>query len=142
MAKTSHKSWILPLIHHKKFHGNVLGASAYLFWRHAVNLRSKKATLMFEGTTLVREPNILIRPLQNVEEMSIAKLQHRIWGYSALDTVPIAFIVAGVAARSWRFTRATRGFARLRRHPSLNTLSAFPMVGVVPEFQNRALADC
>jgi hypothetical protein len=44
---------------------------------------------MSEGVAPVKEPGILIRPLQVVEEMSIGvDLQRRVWGYTEIDTVP------------------------------------------------------
>jgi predicted GNAT superfamily acetyltransferase len=51
---------------------------------------------MSEGMASVKEPGIMIRPLQEVEEMSIGvDLQRRVWGYAEIDTVPDQiFIVA------------------------------------------------
>jgi predicted GNAT superfamily acetyltransferase len=106
---------------------------------------SKKTTPMFEGTAFVKEPDILIRPLQNVEEMSIGvKLQHRIWGYSAIDTIPDQmFIVAkesgGQVLGAFHegdpvgFALAFAGIHH--RKPYLHS----HMVGIVPEFQNQGV---
>jgi predicted GNAT superfamily acetyltransferase len=106
---------------------------------------SEKTTLIFEGTALVKEPDILIRTLQNVEEMSIGvKLQHRIWGYSAIDTVPDQmFIVAkesgGQVLGAFHKSDAVGfalAFAAIHgRTPYLHS----HMVGVAPEFQNQGV---
>jgi len=100
---------------------------------------------MFEGAAPVKEPDILIRPLQNVEEMNIGvNLQHRVWGYSALDTVPNQmFIVAkesGGQVLGAFSKRDPVGFALAfagihHRTPYLHS----HMVAVVPEFQNQGV---
>src|SRR5258705_11857231 len=51
---------------------------------------------MSEGVASVKGQGIVIRALQEVEEMSIGvDLQRRVWGYTEIDTVPDQiFIVA------------------------------------------------
>jgi len=100
---------------------------------------------MFEGIALVEEPNILIRPLQNVEEMSIGvKLQHRIWGYSAIDTVPDQMFIVAKESGGQVLGAFHKGdpvgfalaFAGIHhRTPYLHS----HMVGVMPEFQNQGV---
>jgi predicted GNAT superfamily acetyltransferase len=100
---------------------------------------------MFEETAPVREPDILIRPLQNVEEMKIGvNLQHHVWGYSAIETVPNQmFIVAkesGGQVLGAFHKEGPVGFALAfagihRRTPYLHS----HMVGVVPKFQNQGV---
>lgn len=100
---------------------------------------------MFEGTALVKEPDILIRPLQNVEEMSIGvKLQHRIWGYSAIDTVPDQMFIVAKESGGQVLGAFHKGdpvgfalaFAAIHgRTPYLHS----HMVGVLPEFQNQGV---
>jgi predicted GNAT superfamily acetyltransferase len=100
---------------------------------------------MFEGAASVEAPAILIRPLQNVGEMSIGvNLQHRIWGYSAIETVPNQmFIVAkesgGQVLGAFHKDEPV-GFALAfagmhHRTPYLHS----HMVGVAPEFQNQGV---
>jgi predicted GNAT superfamily acetyltransferase len=44
---------------------------------------------MSEGLVSVKELGIIIRPLQEAEEMSIGvDLQRRVWGYAEIDTAP------------------------------------------------------
>jgi predicted GNAT superfamily acetyltransferase len=100
---------------------------------------------MFEGTAFVKEPDILIRPLQNVEEMSVGvKLQHFIWGYSAIDTVPDQMFIVAKESGGQVLGAFHKGdpvgfalaFAAIHgRTPYLHS----HMVGVVPEFQNQGV---
>jgi predicted GNAT superfamily acetyltransferase len=100
---------------------------------------------MTEGMASVKEPGILIRPLQEVQEMSIGvDLQRRVWGYSEIDTVPDqVFIVAKESGGqvlgafhqgkaigfALAFAGVHRGTVYLHSH----------MVGVVPEYQDRGV---
>lgn len=93
----------------------------------------------------MQAPTILIRPLRNVEEMNIGvNLQHRVWGYSAIETVPNQmFIVAkesgGQVLGAFHkddpvgFALAFAGIHH--RTPYLHS----HMVGVAPEFQNQGV---
>jgi len=93
----------------------------------------------------VKETGIVIRPLQEVEEMSIGvDLQRRVWGYTEIDTVPDQiFIVAresgGQVLGAFHEDKAI-GFAlafagvhggRIHLHSQ--------MVAVLPEYQNRGV---
>jgi hypothetical protein len=55
---------------------------------------------MSEGIASLKELGIVVRPLPEVEEMSIGvELQHRVSDYSAIDAVPgQLFVVARRAA--------------------------------------------
>jgi predicted GNAT superfamily acetyltransferase len=121
-------------------------ALPHIYFGAALQMRfSKKTTPMFEGAGLVKEPDILIRPLQNVEEMSIGvKLQHHIWGYSAIDTVPDQMFIVAKESGGQVLGAFHKGdpvgfalaFAAIHgRTPYLHS----HMVGVVPEFQNRGV---
>jgi predicted GNAT superfamily acetyltransferase len=100
---------------------------------------------MSEGMASVKEPGIMIRPLQEVEEMSIGvDLQRRVWGYAEIDTVPDQiFIVAresgGQVLGAFHEDKAI-GFAlafagvhggRIHLHSH--------MVAVLPEYQDRGV---
>jgi predicted GNAT superfamily acetyltransferase len=100
---------------------------------------------MFEGTASGKEPGILIRPLQEVDEMSIGvDLQRRVWGYTEIDTVPDQiFIVAresggqvlgafhenNAIGFALAFAGAHGGRVHLHSH----------MVAVLPEYQDRGV---
>ena len=100
---------------------------------------------MFEEAAAVQVSDILIRPLRSVEEMSVAvTLQHRVWGYSAIETVPNQmFIVAkesGGQVLGAFHQDDPVGFALAfaaihHRRPYLHS----HMVGVAPEFQNQGV---
>lgn len=100
---------------------------------------------MSEGIAPVKEPGITIRPLQEVEEMSIGvDMQRRVWGYAEIDTVPDQiFIVAresgGQVLGAFHEDKAI-GFAlafagvhggRIHLHSH--------MVAVLPEYQDRGV---
>ncbi len=100
---------------------------------------------MSEGMASVKEPGILIRPLQEVQEMSIGvDLQRRVWGYTEIDTVPDQiFVVAresgGQVLSAFHEDKAI-GFAlafagvhggRIHLHSH--------MVAVLPEYQDRGV---
>jgi len=100
---------------------------------------------MSEGMASVKETGIMIRPLQEVEEMSIGvDLQRRVWGYAEIDTVPDQiFIVAresgGQVLGAFHEDKAI-GFAlafagvhggRIHLHSH--------MVAVLPEYQDRGV---
>ena len=100
---------------------------------------------MSEGMASVKEPGIMIRPLQRVEEMGIGvDLQRRVWGYAEIDTVPDQiFIVAresgGQVLGAFHEDKAI-GFAlafagvhggRIHLHSH--------MVAVLPEYQDRGV---
>jgi predicted GNAT superfamily acetyltransferase len=105
---------------------------------------SKTTTLMFEGTALVKEPNILIRPLQNVEMSIAVNLQHRIWGYSAIDTVPDQMFIVAKESGGQVLGAFHQGdpvgfalaFAGIHHR---TTYLHSHIVGVVPEFQNQGV---
>jgi predicted GNAT superfamily acetyltransferase len=100
---------------------------------------------MLEGMASVKERGIVIRPLREVEEMSIGvDLQRRVWGYTELDTVPDQmFIVARESGGqvlgafhegkpigfALAFAGVHGGRVYLHSH----------MVGVVPEYQDRGV---
>jgi predicted GNAT superfamily acetyltransferase len=100
---------------------------------------------MTDATGSVKEPGILIRPLQEGPDMRIGvDLQQRVWNYSDIDTVPDQmFVVAretggqvlGAFHRdqpigfAMAFVGAHRGVTYLHSH----------MVGVVPDYQDRGV---
>jgi predicted GNAT superfamily acetyltransferase len=100
---------------------------------------------MGEGIASVKEPRILIRPLQEVAEMSIAvELQRRVWGYNEIDIVPEQmFVVAKESGGqvlgafhqgeaigfALAFAGVHRGTVHLHSH----------MVGVAPEYQGHGV---
>jgi predicted GNAT superfamily acetyltransferase len=100
---------------------------------------------MAEGSASEKEPGIVIRPLQEAQEMRAGvELQQRIWGYADIDIVPDQmFIVAresgGQVLAAFQgdepigFALAFAGFhhgtAYLHSH----------MVGVAPEYQDRGV---
>lgn len=100
---------------------------------------------MSEGMASVKGQSIVIRPLEEVEEMSIGvDLQRQVWGYSEIDTVPDQmFIVARESGgqvlgafhedRAIGFALAFVGVHRGRIHLHSH------MVGVLPEYQNRGV---
>jgi predicted GNAT superfamily acetyltransferase len=100
---------------------------------------------MSEGIASVKEPGIMIRPLQEVEEMSICVgLQRRVWGYAEIDTVPDQiFIVAresgGQVLAAFHEDKAI-GFALAFAgvHGGKIHLHSH-MVAVLPEFQDRGV---
>jgi predicted GNAT superfamily acetyltransferase len=100
---------------------------------------------MAEGSASMKEPEIVIRPLQEVEEMSLGvDLQRSVWGYSEIDTVPDQmFIVAkesgGQVLGAFHQHRAV-GFALAfaGTHRGMVYLHSH-MVGVLPEFQDRGV---
>jgi len=100
---------------------------------------------MSEGAASVKGQGIVIRALQEVEEMSIGvDLQRRVWGYTEIDTVPDQiFIVAresgGQVLGAFHEDKAI-GFAlafagvhggRIHLHSH--------MVAVLPEYQDRGV---
>ena len=100
---------------------------------------------MSKGMASVKETGIMIRPLQEVGEMSIGvDLQRRVWGYTEIDTVPDQiFIVAresgGQVLGAFHEDKAI-GFAlafagvhggRIHLHSH--------MVAVLPEYQDRGV---
>jgi predicted GNAT superfamily acetyltransferase len=100
---------------------------------------------MSEGMASVREPGIMIRPLQKVEEMGIGlDLQRRVWGYAEIDTVPDQiFIVAresgGQVLGAFHGDKAI-GFALAFAgvHGGKIHLHSH-MVAVLPEYQDRGV---
>jgi predicted GNAT superfamily acetyltransferase len=98
---------------------------------------------MSEGMASVKEPGILIRPLQEVVEMGICvDLQRRVWGYAEIDTVPDqVFIVAresgGQVLGAFHGDKAI-GFALAFAgvHGGRIYLHSH-MVAVLPEYQDR-----
>ncbi len=92
-----------------------------------------------------REPGIRIRPLQEVEDMSIGvDLQRRVWGYAEIDTVPDQiFIVARESGgqvlgafhedKAIGFALAFAGVHGARIHLHSH------MVAVLPEYQDRGV---
>jgi predicted GNAT superfamily acetyltransferase len=100
---------------------------------------------MSDAIAPVKEQEIVIRPLHQVEDMRIGvELQNRIWGYSAIDMVPEQlFVVANesgghvLAAFAGRqpigFALAFAGLHHGRHHLHSH------MVGVIPEFQDRGV---
>jgi predicted GNAT superfamily acetyltransferase len=105
----------------------------------------RKTPIVPERIESVKEEGILVRPLQEVEEMSIGvDIQRRVWGHSEIDTVPgQVFVVAhetgGQVLGAFQqgkaigfalaFVGAHRGAVYLHSH----------MVGVLPEFQDRGV---
>jgi len=97
---------------------------------------------MAEGITSLKEPRFLVRPLREVQEMSIGvDLQRRVWGYNESDIVPDEmFVVAKESGGqvfgafhqnqpvgfALAFAGTQHGMVYLHSH----------MVGVVPEYQN------
>lgn len=100
---------------------------------------------MSEGMAFVKEPGIMIRPLQAVEEMGIGvDLQRRVWGYAEIDTVPDQiFIVAkesgGQVLGAFHEDKAI-GFALAFAgvHGGKIHLHSH-MVAVLPEYQDRGV---
>ncbi len=100
---------------------------------------------MSDAIAPARNGPIVIRPLHKVEEMRIGvELQHRIWGYADIDTVPEQlFIVAiesgGHVLAAFSGT-APVGFALSFAgiHHQTHHLHSH-MVGVLPEFQDRGV---
>jgi predicted GNAT superfamily acetyltransferase len=100
---------------------------------------------MSEGTASGKQTGIVVRPLHDVDEMKIGvDLQHRVWGYSPIDTVPEQmFVVAnesgGQVLAAFHndepvgFALAFAGIHGARRHLHSH------MVAVVPEFQDRGV---
>ena len=100
---------------------------------------------MSEGMASVKEPGIVIRPLQEVDEMSIGvDLQRRVWGYTEIDTVPDQiFIVARESGgqvlgafhegKAIGFALAFAGVHGGRIHLHSH------MVAVLPEYQDRGV---
>jgi predicted GNAT superfamily acetyltransferase len=100
---------------------------------------------MDEGIASLKEPGIMIRPLQEVQEMSIGvDLQRRVWGYREIDTVPSQmFIVAresgGQVLGAFHHGKAigfALAFAGIRRGA---VYLHSHMVGVLPEYQDRGV---
>jgi predicted GNAT superfamily acetyltransferase len=95
-----------------------------------------------EGIALVKEEEILVRPLEQIEEMKIGvDLQRQIWGYGEIDIVPDQmFIVARESGGqvigafyngkpvgfALAFVGVHDGTAHLHSH----------MVGVLPEYRD------
>jgi predicted GNAT superfamily acetyltransferase len=100
---------------------------------------------MAEEIASVKEPSILVRPLQEAKEMSICvDLQRRVWGGSEIETVPDQmFIVAkesgGQVLGAFHQGKAIGfAFALAGIHRGTIYLHSH-MVGVVPEFQDRGV---
>src|SRR6266481_5269976 len=100
---------------------------------------------MSEGVASVKGQGIVIRALQEVEEMSIGvDLQRRVWGYTEIDTVPDQiFIVAresgGQVLGAFHEDKAI-GFALAFAgvHGGKVHLHSH-MVAVLPEYQDRGV---
>jgi predicted GNAT superfamily acetyltransferase len=100
---------------------------------------------MSEAIASVKEPGIVVRPLHDVAEMRIGvDLQHHVWGYSEIDTVPEQmFVVAkesgGQVLAAFHKDRPV-GFALAFAgiHHGTHYLHSH-MVGVLPEFQNQGV---
>jgi predicted GNAT superfamily acetyltransferase len=100
---------------------------------------------MFEGAATVQGSAILIRALQNVDEMNIGvNLQHRVWGYSAIEMVPNQMFMVAKESGGQVLGAFHKGdpvgfalaFAGIHyRTPYLHS----HMVGVAPEFQNQGV---
>ena len=100
---------------------------------------------MSEGTASGKQAGIVVRPLHDVDEMKIGvDLQHRVWGYSPLDTVPEQmFVVAnesgGQVLAAFHndepigFALAFAGIHGAHHHLHSH------MVAVVPEYQDRGV---
>jgi predicted GNAT superfamily acetyltransferase len=100
---------------------------------------------MSEGIASVKESGILIRPLQEVQEMRIGvDLQRRVWGYSEIETVPEQILVVakesgGQVLGAFHQSKAI-GFALAFAavHHGMVYLHSH-MVGVLPEYQDRGV---
>jgi predicted GNAT superfamily acetyltransferase len=98
-----------------------------------------------EQAASAKSADILVRPLESVEEMSIAvRLQQQVWAYSELDTVPDQiFIVAkesgGQVLAAFHESKPV-GFALafMAMHGGMTYLHSH-MVAVLPEYQNRGV---
>jgi predicted GNAT superfamily acetyltransferase len=93
----------------------------------------------------VEQPGVLIRPLQEVQEMIIGvDLQRRVWGYNEVDIVPEGMFVVARETGGQVLGAFHRGeaigfalaFAGIHRATSY--LHSH-MVAVLPEYQNRGV---
>jgi predicted GNAT superfamily acetyltransferase len=100
---------------------------------------------MSEAAASLQETGIVVRPLHEVDEMSLGvELQRRVWNYSELDTVAEQmFVVAkesgGQVLAAFQEGMAV-GFALAfagTHHGKIHLHSH--MVGVVPEYQNQGV---
>jgi predicted GNAT superfamily acetyltransferase len=98
-----------------------------------------------DAATSMKEPGILIRPLQEAQDMHLGvELQRRVWGYSETDTVPEQIFVVAKESGGQVLAAFDQGkaigfalaFAGLH-HGKVYLHSH--MVAVVPEYQDRGV---